>query len=73
MFHCDACGPYAVKTELFREVFNLDGRRVLVKNIPANIMGRPQVSRETAEVVQQEVHGAGHLVKTVPMDLFAMN
>jgi len=42
MFHCDACGPYAVKTELFREVFNLDGRRVLVKNIPANIMGRPQ-------------------------------
>ncbi len=35
MFHCHVCGHDAAKSELVSEVFNLEGRRVLVENIPA--------------------------------------
>ena len=75
MFHCHVCGHNAAKTELVSEVFNLDGRRVLVENIPALVCkhcGEATFSRETTELVRQTVHGAGHPVKTVSMDVFAM-
>ena len=75
MFHCHVCGHNAAKSELVSEVFNLEGRRVLVENIPASVCehcGEAVFSRETTERVRQMVHGAGHPVKTVPMDVFAM-
>ena len=75
MFHCHVCGHNAAKSELVSEVFNLEGRRVLVENIPALVCehcGEAAFLRETTERVRQVVHGAGHPVKTVPMDVFAM-
>jgi YgiT-type zinc finger domain-containing protein len=75
MFNCHVCGHHAARSELVSEVFNLDGRRVLVENIPAQVCahcGEPAFSRETAEHIRRMVHGAGHPVKTVPMDVFAM-
>ena len=75
MFHCHVCGHNAAKSELVSEVFNLEGRRVLVENISALVCehcGEAVFSRETTEQVRQMVHGAGHPVKTVPMDVFAM-
>ena len=75
MFHCHVCGHNAAKSELVSEVFNLEGRRVLVENIPARVCehcGEAVFSRETTERIRQMVHGAGHPVKTVPMDVFAM-
>ena len=76
MFHCHVCGHNAAKSELVSEVFNLDGRRVLVENIRALVCehcGEPAFSRETTELIRQMVHGAGHPVKTVPLDVFAMS
>lgn len=75
MFNCHVCGHNAAKTEMVSEVFNLEGRRVLVENIPALVCehcGEPAFSRETAERIRQLVHGAEHPVKTVPLDVFAL-
>jgi len=75
MFDCHVCGHNAAKPELVSEVFNLEGRRVLVENIPALVCercGEVAFSRETTEQVRQLVHGTARPVKTVPMDVFAM-
>ncbi len=75
MFNCHVCGHNAAKSELVSEVFNLDGRRVLVENIPTLVCehcGEATFSRETTERIHRMVHGAGRPVKTVPLDVFAM-
>ena len=75
MFKCHVCGHNAAKSELVSEVFNFDGRRVLVERIPALVCehcGEPTFSRETTEHIRRLVHGAGQPVKTVSMDVFAM-
>ena len=75
MFHCHICGHDAAKAESVSEVFNLEGRRVLVENIPSLVCahcGEAAFSRETTELIRQMLHGAGHPVKTVPLDVFAM-
>ena len=75
MFNCHVCGHNAAKTELVSEVFNVGGRRVLVEKIPALVCahcGEAAFSRETTEHIRRMVHGTGHPVKTVPMDVFAM-
>ena len=68
MFNCHVCGHNAAKSELVSEVFNVEGRRVLV----CEHCGEATFSRETTEHIRRMVHGAGHPVKTVPMDVFAM-
>ena len=75
MFDCHVCGHDAAKAELVSEVFNLEGRRVLVENIPALVCehcGEATFSRETTERIRRMVHGAGRPIKTVEMDVFAM-
>ena len=75
MFNCHVCGHNAAKSEFVSEVFNLEGRRVLVENIPALVCehcGEAAFSRETTDLIRQMVHGAARPVKTVPMDVFAM-
>jgi YgiT-type zinc finger domain-containing protein len=61
-------------TELTDEVFEIDGRRVLVENIPARICthcGEPTFSRETTEKVRRMVHGEAQPVGVVTMEVFA--
>ncbi len=76
MFKCHVCGHNAAKLEMVSEVFNLDGRRALVENIPAQVCehcGEPTFSRETTEQIRLLVHGQGRPFKTVEMDVFAMS
>ncbi len=75
MFNCHVCGHNPSKPEVVSEVFNVEGRRVLVEKIPAQVCehcGEAAFSRETTEHIRRLVHGAGRPVKTVPMDVFAM-
>ena len=75
MFNCHVCGHNAAKSESVSEVFNLEGRRVLVESIPALVCehcGEATFSRATTEQIRRLVHGAGRPVKTVPLDVFAM-
>jgi YgiT-type zinc finger domain-containing protein len=75
MFKCHVCGGESAKTGYVSEVFTMDDRRALVEHIPAMVCGRcgeATFSRETTERIRLLVHGAGHPVKTVPLEVFAL-
>jgi HTH-type transcriptional regulator / antitoxin MqsA len=74
MYKCDVCGNTAARKDFVSEVFMVDGRRVLVEHIPAQVCercGEPTFSRETAEEIRRLVHEA-RPSKTVPLDVFAL-
>ena len=74
MFKCHVCGAAAARKEFVNEVFTVDGRRVLVEHIPAQVCercGEPTSSRETAEEIRRLVHEQLP-AKTVPLDVFAL-
>ena len=76
MFHCHVCGGNTAKPESVSEVFTVDGRRVLVESIPAQVCarcGEATFARETTEKIRQLVHGAGQPSKTVSLDVFAFS
>ncbi|MBZ0167814.1 hypothetical protein MELA_02898 [Candidatus Methylomirabilis lanthanidiphila] len=75
MFTCHVCGHTAARSEFVSEVFTIDGRRVLVEHIPAQVCqrcGEATFSRETTEQIRQLVRGAGQPIKTVPLEVFAL-
>ena len=74
MFSCQVCGGTAARNEFVSEVFTVDGRRVLVEHIPAQVCercGEPTFSRETTERARRLVHEA-RPAKTVSLDVFAL-
>jgi len=74
MFKCHVCGSDQTRDELVNEVFQVDGKPVLVENIPAQVCercGEAVFSAETAEKVRLLVHGTVKPVKSVKMDVFA--
>ena len=74
MFRCHICGSAENNVEHVSEVFRVDGRQVLVEQIPATVCrqcGDVSFSRETAERIRRMVHGEGHPSRTVEMDVFA--
>ena len=75
MFKCYVCGATAAREEFVSEVFTIDGRRVLVEHIPAQVCercGYATFSSATTEKVRRLVHGEGHPVGTVPLDVYEM-
>lgn len=73
MFTCDVCGSHDSQMEAVSEVFEINGRRVLVDNIPVQVCaqcGEMSFSRETAEKVRQLVHGDTEPVGVVELELF---
>ena len=74
MFRCHVCGGTAAKSGLVSEVFTIEGRRVLVERIPAQVCercGEAVFSRETTEHVRRLVHDT-RPARTVPLDVFAL-
>jgi YgiT-type zinc finger domain-containing protein len=74
MFKCHVCGSTEADNKLVSEVFELDGKRVLVENVPAQVCarcGEEIFSKETAEKVRLIVHSKAKPVKSVKMDVFA--
>ena len=74
-FKCHVCGNETASSEFVDEVLDVDGRRVLVEHIPAQVCtrcGEAVFSRETTERVRQLVHGAGGPMKTIPLDVFQL-
>ncbi len=74
MFKCHVCGSTRAHEELVSEVFQIDGKPVLVENIPAQVCercGEEIFSSETTEKVRLLVHGAVKPLKSVKMDVFA--
>ncbi|MEW6296442.1 MAG: YgiT-type zinc finger protein [Thermodesulfobacteriota bacterium] len=55
MFRCHTCGNTSAKSDFVNEVFTIEGRRVLVEQIPAQICercGEATCSRETTERIR---------------------
>ncbi len=74
MFQCDVCGSHECRHETVAEVFRVNGRRVLVENIPVQVCvqcGEMTFSRATTERVRRMVHGEAQPVGTVELDVFA--
>lgn len=75
MFRWHVCGHNGARPESVSEVFNVEGRRVLVENIPALVCGHcgeAAFSHETTERIRQMVHGAARPIGMVPIDVFAV-
>ena len=73
MYICSVCQAAEGREELVEEVFRIDGKYVLVSDIPAVVCGRcggNSFSRETAEKIRRMVHGQAQARKSVPMKVF---
>lgn len=73
MFCCHVCGSTQAKEVFENEVFQIDGKPVLVECVPAMECmhcGEETFSRETMEKIRQMVHGEATPVKSVSMDVF---
>ncbi|MCA9414075.1 MAG: YgiT-type zinc finger protein [Candidatus Omnitrophica bacterium] len=76
MFECQVCGNKSIRDEIVSEVFEIDGRRVLVEGIPAKVCercGEAVFSAETGEAIRRMVHGESAPDRTVPLDVFALS
>jgi YgiT-type zinc finger domain-containing protein len=63
-----------MREELVNEVFLIDGRFILVENIPAKVCvycGEAIFSRETTEKIRRMVHGEAEPIKSIQVDVFA--
>ena len=70
---CPVCNAEESREELVDEVFQIDGRYVLVGGIPAAVCvrcGEQAFSRETTEKVRLLVHGEAKATRHVPMQVF---
>lgn len=75
MFECHVCGNKNARDEFVSEVFLIDGRRVLVEHIPANVCercGEPEFSANVAETVRKMIHEGVSPIKTETLDVFAL-
>ena len=73
MFKCPVCGCLDSRKELVKDVFQVEGRYVLVHDIPATVCsrcGEESFSSDTAERVRLLVNGDGQPKRTVDMEVF---
>lgn len=72
MFTCDICGSTQFQMDMVSEIFDIDGRRVLVENIPVQVCvqcGEMSFSAETAEKVRRLIHDEAQAVGVVELEL----
>ena len=73
MFTCSVCQSHESREQLTDEIFQIEGRYVLVDRIPATVCvrcGEETFSRETTERVRLLVHGQARPVKSIALDVF---
>ncbi|OAB63631.1 hypothetical protein AY599_09570 [Leptolyngbya valderiana BDU 20041] len=74
MFKCHVCGSTEATQKEVQEVFQIDGKFVLVEHIPALVCdrcGEKLFSSETTERVRQILYGESKPVKSMQVDVFA--
>lgn len=74
MFQCHLCGSTEFREDFVSEVFQINGKHVLVEHIPAKVClrcGEMIFSRETTERIRLLVHGEGKPQKSIKIDVFA--
>lgn len=74
MVNCHVCGSTDSKEAQTSEVFQIDGRPILVEGIPVRVCtrcGEETFSREITERIRRMVHGESKPVRSVSMDVFS--
>lgn len=72
MFTCSVCQSHESREQLTEEIFQIDGKYVLVDRIPATVCvrcGEETFSRETTEKVRLLVHGQARPIKSIQLDV----
>jgi len=73
MFTCPVCHAHESREELTEEIFQIDGKYVLVDRIPATVClrcGEETFSREATEKVRLLVHGHAKPTKSIALEVF---
>ncbi len=73
MFRCHVCGSDKARPDIVTQMFRIDGKPVIVENIPANICIRCKevvFDISTAENIRSMVHGKARPIKSVMTDVF---
>ncbi len=73
MFMCPVCHSHESREAFVEEIFQIDGKYVLVDRIPATVCvrcGEETFSRETTEKVRLMVHGQGKPTKSIALEVF---
>lgn len=74
MNKCHICGSNEIKQELVRETFDLEGKLVIVEDIPAQVCqrcGEITFSSKIAENIRLIIHGNKQPNKSIQVDVFA--
>ena len=74
IIQCHVCGSDQMQEQLVNEVFLIDGKFILVEDIPAMVCihcDEATFSRETTEKIRRMVHGEAEPVKSIQVDVFA--
>jgi YgiT-type zinc finger domain-containing protein len=73
MFTCTVCHSQESREDFVEEIFQIDGKYVLVDHIPATVCvrcGEETFSRETTEKVRLLVHGQAKPIKAIALEVF---
>ena len=73
MSKCLVCGAEESRDEFVDEVFQVDGKYVLIDHVPASVCtrcGEETFSRETTEKVRLLIHGQAKPVRSVALEVF---
>lgn len=73
MFTCEVCGSSEYRIDTVSEIFDIDGRRVLVENIPVKVCsqcGEISFDRDTTEKVRQMIHGDAQPIGVIELEVF---
>lgn len=71
---CEICGSTKFSEELLNEVFQIQGKLVLVERIPAKVCvqcGEITFSRETTERIRQMLNEKHQPIRSINVDVYA--
>jgi HTH-type transcriptional regulator/antitoxin MqsA len=74
VFQCHVCGSTEANQECVSEVFMIEGKHVVVENIPASVCarcGEATFSREPTERIRRMLHGEAKPVRAEMMAVFS--
>ena len=74
MSKCEVCGNATRRETTSNEVFTVEGRLVMVENVPAQACarcGETTFDRSSAERIRRIVHGERQALRHISVDVFA--
>jgi len=74
MSKCEVCGNTTFRETTVNELFDIEGRLVMIENVPARACtrcGETTFDRASAEKIRRIVHDEKHARRRISVDVFA--